>query len=101
MTNKEKMLAGQVYDPNDKELVSEQFEYLLGRDLLAAPVWKEGRKEWDVYLPEDEWIHLWTGREYGKGNNVVGAELGFPPVFYRKRSKYADLFEKIRRTYGA
>ena len=28
MTNKEKMLAGQVYDPNDEELVSEQFEYL-------------------------------------------------------------------------
>lgn len=28
MTNKEKMLAGQVYDPNDEEIVSEQFEYL-------------------------------------------------------------------------
>lgn len=85
----------------DERCYTEQFEYLLGRDLLAAPVWKDGRKEWDVYLPDDEWIHLWTGREYGKGNNVVGAELGFPPVFYRKRSKYADLFEKIRGTYGA
>ncbi len=28
MTNREKMIAGLVYDPNDQDIVSEQFEYL-------------------------------------------------------------------------
>ena len=79
----------------------EQFEYLLGRDVLVAPVYEAGKTEREVYLPDDEWVHLWTGRTYGKGVNVVGAELGFTPVFYRKNSKYRELFEKIAEKYGA
>ena len=45
MTNKEKMLAGQVYDPNDKELVSEQFEYLNAMKAYNALPYGDKREE--------------------------------------------------------
>ena len=77
-----------------------QYQYLYGRDLLAAPVYLENQTEWEVYLPADEWIHLWTGREYGGGTVKVEAQLGEPPVFYRKKSAYAPVFQSIQGKYG-
>lgn len=85
---------------DDEKCYTEQFEYLLGRDVLVAPVYKAGQTEREVYLPDDEWIHLWSGRAYGKGVNVVDAELGYTPVFYRKASRYTELFENIRAKHG-
>lgn len=77
-----------------------QYEYLFGSEMLIAPVYLEGKTEWNVYLPEDEWVHLWTGKEYAGGNITVSAELGYTPAFYRKNSAYAEIFEKIREKYG-
>lgn len=45
MTNKEKMLAGQVYDPNDEEIVSEQFEYLNAMKAYNALPYGDKREE--------------------------------------------------------
>ncbi|SHE09660.1 Alpha-xylosidase [Chlamydia abortus] len=80
----------------DERAYSIQYQYLLGRDLLAAPVIGEGQRTVSVYLPEDEWIHLWTGRTYRGGDIQVDAPLGQPPVFYRAASHYASLFESLR-----
>lgn len=80
----------------DERAYSIQYQYLLGRDLLAAPVIEEGQRTVSVYLPEDEWIHLWTGRTYRGGDIQVDAPLGQPPVFYRAASHYASLFESLR-----
>ncbi|MFD0871406.1 MULTISPECIES: alpha-glucosidase [Paenibacillus] len=80
----------------DERAYSIQYQYLLGRDLLAAPVIEEGQRTVGVYLPEDEWIHLWTGRTYRGGDIQVDAPLGQPPVFYRAASHYASLFESLR-----
>jgi len=33
-------------------------------------------------LPQDEWVHLWTGEEYHGGAITVSAELGYTPAFY-------------------
>lgn len=77
-----------------------QYEYLLGPELLVAPVYLSGAIQWDVYLPGGPWIHLWTGEEYGTGSHRVTAALGDIPVFYRKNSRYAPLFEDIHRKYG-
>lgn len=52
---------------DDPRSYTEQFEYLYGPDLLVAPVWQSGKTEWEVYLPSDEWTHLWTGEHYAKG----------------------------------
>lgn len=72
-----------------------KYQYLLGEDMLVAPVHQEHAEKWTVYLPEDKWVHLWTGEEYTGGDVEVSARLGYPPVFYRKDSKWADLFREI------
>lgn len=77
-----------------------QYEYLLGQDVLVAPVYLAGRTEWEVYLPGDQWVHIWSGREYGAGVHVIPAKLGDTPAFYKKGSAFAPLFEEIRRKHG-
>ncbi len=62
----------------------EMHEYLLGRDILVAPVIEQGATTRDVYLPEDGWIHAPTGKQYRGGVHTVEAPIGSIPVFYRK-----------------
>ena len=90
-----------LHHEDDLRCYTEQFEYLLGEDVLVAPVWQAAQETRTVYLPEGEWIHLWTGREYGRGEHTVPAPLGFPPVFWKKGSRWASLMEDIRAEYGA
>lgn len=82
---------------DDPELYNLKFQYLLGRDLLIAPVIKPNLEIWRVYLPEDNWIHLWTENEYKKGWIEVKAPKGMPPVFYRKDSKFMPIFKKLKK----
>ncbi len=89
-----------LHHEDDERSYTEQFEYLLGRDVLVAPVYTEGATEREVYLPSDEWIHLWTGEEFKKGDHTVEAKMGDTPVFYRKGSDVEKLMQKIRATYG-
>ena len=81
--------------PNDKTAMNQKYEYLLGRDLLIAPVIKPMVDKWKVYLPDDDWVHVWTRNVYKKGWVEVKAPIGEPPVFYRKNSEFASLFERI------
>ena len=89
-----------LHHEDDPRCFSEQFEYLLGTDVLVAPVWQADKAEWTAYLPEGEWIHLWTGTEYGRGEHTVPAPLGNTPVFYKKDSRWASLMEEIRAKHG-
>jgi alpha-glucosidase len=75
---------------------TQQYEYLLGRELLVAPVLTQGRKDWDVYLPQDGWVHLWTGETYRGGRHTVPAPVGEPPVFCRASSEYLTAFLALR-----
>lgn len=63
-----------------------QYEYLLGRDILVAPVYRKGARSRKVFLPDDRWIHLWSGAEYTKGSFRIDAPLGEIPVFIRETS---------------
>ena len=89
-----------LHNEDDPRCYTEQFEYLLGPDILVAPVWQAGQSEREVYLPAGEWVHLWTGKEYGKGGHTVPAPLGDTPVFYRRSSRYAALMESIRAKHA-
>ena len=80
--------------------LTEQTEYLLGRDVLVAPVWHEGEQERTLWLPEDDWVHLWSGKSYGGGDVTVPAPLGYPAVFYREESPFAGLFAEIRERFA-
>jgi alpha-glucosidase len=79
------------YGP-DETLHRLKYQYLYGEDLMVAPVYKKGVKRQKLYLPDDAWIHLWSGREYRSGWQTVDAPLGYPPVFYRKGSTFKELF---------
>ena len=72
------------YHYDEPEAYTEGYEYLLGRDILVAPVLEKGAAERLVYLPEDEWTHLFTGQDYEGGYYKVYAPAGMPPVFIRK-----------------
>lgn len=74
-----------------------KYQYLFGRDLLVAPVYEQGRSDWTLYLPQDKWIHAWTGEEYSGGEATVRAPLGQPPVFYRAESEWSALFAPLRQ----
>lgn len=78
----------------DDILHSLKYQYMYGKDLMLAPVVKKGKKKWKLYLPQDQWIHLWTGKEYSGGWITVDSPLGKPPVFYRADSQFADLFRE-------
>ena len=88
-----------LHHEDDPRCYTEQFEYLLGPDVLVAPVWQEAQEARTVYLPEGEWIHLWSGGKFPKGEHTVPAPLGEPPVFYRTGSASAPLLARIRQTF--
>jgi alpha-glucosidase len=83
------------YHYDEERAYTEKKEYLLGRDILVAPVYKEGDVKRTCYLPEDTWVHLFSGKEYTGGQVTVDAPIGQPPVFIRKNSEDFDMIKKI------
>jgi len=85
------------YHYDEPECYIEKTEYLLGEDILVAPVYKEGENKRSVYLPGGEWIHFFTGKKYEKGTHIIDAHIGVPPVFIRTDSSYKELFLGIAK----
>ncbi|MFG5940079.1 alpha-glucosidase, partial [Salmonella enterica subsp. enterica serovar Weltevreden] len=81
---------------NDAATYTLKYQYLLGQDLLVAPVHEQGRCDWTLYLPEDHWVNIWTGEVHQGGEITVYAPIGKPPVFYRAKSEWASLFASLR-----
>lgn len=73
-----------VYEwPNDAMTVNCQDEYLLGDDLLVAPLLEENAVSRDVYLPEGVWNDFFDGTEYQGGQTIAAGGDGKLPVFTR------------------
>ncbi|MEM9999693.1 MAG: TIM-barrel domain-containing protein [Pseudomonadota bacterium] len=64
---------------------SDATRYMLGPDLLIAPVLTPATEEMDVLLPEGtDWRHVWTGAHFEGGDTVtVATPWGKCPVFVR------------------
>lgn len=71
--------------PNDKGTYLVADEYMVGPDLLVAPVVKDGLRERDVYLPKGAaWLNWWTGERYEGGKQYrIAAPLDQLPLFVR------------------
>jgi alpha-glucosidase len=80
---------------DDKELYNLNYQYLLGRDMLIAPVYISGSSDMKIYFPDDIWIHLWSLDEYKKGYYTINCPIGKPPVFFRKSSQFIPLFRDL------
>lgn len=81
---------------NESRAYTLKYQYLFGRDLLVAPVYEQNRSDWTLWLPEDRWIHVWSGEAYSGGDVTVAAPIGKPPVFYRANSEWAALFASLQ-----
>ncbi|MGH4036944.1 MAG: alpha-glucosidase [Sphaerochaeta sp.] len=81
---------------DDPQYFDVKDEYLLGSDVLVAPVVEEGAIYRRVIIPEDDFIHLFTGKKYRKGEYLIDAPLLSPTVFYKEDSPFKSLFEQIK-----
>ena len=69
--------------PNDANAMNCQDEYLLGDDLLIAPLLEENATTREVYLPEGMWFDFFDGTEYSGNQTIAAGKDGKLPVFTR------------------
>lgn len=67
-------------DPNVRELND---EFLLGENLLVAPVVEQGARRRMVYLPAGEWYDFWTGEKHTGGWLMREAPLDLCPIYVK------------------
>ncbi|BAQ57590.1 alpha-glucosidase [Lactobacillus acetotolerans] len=73
--------------PKDRKVRTLNDEFMVGDDLLVAPVVTEGQTERAVYLPKGDWLDFWTGSEYaGNTSILVKAGLDKLPLFIEKNT---------------
>ena len=84
VASKTPLMRAMLLDYQDDPIATELWDqYLLGRDLLVAPVIEEGATARKVYLPRGRWWHLFEQRWYDAGWHHIEAPLESIPVFLR------------------
>jgi alpha-glucosidase len=75
------------HNPDDKDLWDEADAYLLGRDLLIAPIVEPGAQIRRQRLPAGSWYSFWDGTRYeGPGEVEVPVSIETIPVLVRAGS---------------
>jgi len=87
-------------DPEWDESYQAHSQWMLGDDMLFAPVVERGADEVTVAFPEGEWEHLFTGEKFeGRKKEKIAAPIGTPAVFVRTGSM-PDIAGKVRSIHG-
>jgi len=91
-----------IHYPDDPEVHGLGYQYMVGSEFMVAPVLDPGADAVKVYLPEGEWVHLWTGNRYGSPQRgvyeTIQAPIGEPAVFYEEDSEIGTRFrEELER----
>jgi alpha-glucosidase (family GH31 glycosyl hydrolase) len=78
------MRALWLHYPDDARARGNGTEYLWGRDLLIAPVYKEGATTRDVYLPAGDWYDWWTNARMKGGQSISRpVDVATMPIYAR------------------
>ncbi|MGV8896997.1 MAG: TIM-barrel domain-containing protein [Rhodoglobus sp.] len=70
--------------PRDEAVWEHPLQWMLGPDLLIAPVLEPDRATWDVYLPAGQWVDAFSGATH-TGGRVITRDVPIDelPVFCR------------------
>lgn len=72
--------------PHDPRSVEAEYEYLLGKELLIAPVVAPSNMR-TLYVPPGEWINYWNGDALTGGqDNTVNADADIIPILVKAGS---------------
>jgi alpha-glucosidase (family GH31 glycosyl hydrolase) len=78
------MRAMWLHYPEDLKVRDMGDQYLWGRDMLIAPVYKKGAVTRDVYLPEGLWYDWWTNEKVSGGKTITrNVDLKTMPVYVK------------------
>ncbi len=73
--------------PHDERASEVEDAFLVGENLLSAPIYEQGAMNRSVYLPAGTWFDYWTEDEYpGGGTSTIAAPLDRWPLFVRANS---------------
>lgn len=68
----------------DTNTINLDDEFMIGSDLLVAPILKANQTSRSVYLPEGIWYDYWTGKKIAGGTRIVAeAPLEIVPMYVR------------------
>jgi alpha-D-xyloside xylohydrolase len=72
--------------PDDEGCINIEDEFLLGPDILVAPILFEGASSRDVYLPAGTgWVDAWDGKKFDGGQWIsADAPLDRIPLYLRE-----------------
>jgi alpha-glucosidase len=87
-----------IHYPKDPEVLALNYQYMVGPELMVAPVLDPGADAVRVYIPAGRWVHLWTGERYGAPERgayeTLSAPIGEPAVFYKEGSEEGTRFRE-------
>jgi alpha-glucosidase (family GH31 glycosyl hydrolase) len=74
--------------PDDPNVADRWDQWLLGNDLLVAPVWQSGGRSRAVYLPKGKWVDFWDRSRVVEGPVELTEDvpLGRVPLFVKQGS---------------
>lgn len=86
--------------PDDSVCFNLKYQFMYGKELMVAPVLDKGAITVNAYLPNGDWIELFSGKKYlGKNWHSIDAPIGKPPVFVKADSGWKDYFLELFKTF--
>jgi len=69
---------------NDPKTYSAYGEYLMGKEILMAPLWQDTAFQRDIYLPHGTWYDFWDDTTYEGGKTITyDAPISKVPIFIK------------------
>jgi alpha-glucosidase (family GH31 glycosyl hydrolase) len=79
--------------PDEPDALDRWDQWMLGPDLLVAPVWSTGAREREVWIPPGEWIDFWDRDATIEGPTLVTVDVPLDrlPMWVRPGSELLTL----------